>query len=169
MTEDILRAMPITAERFAAFGDVIAAFADRKETMNAARFDRFDDLAAVEVAAGEGARATISIARSRAATTLPYTFDLVERHPLGSQAFIPLAPFRFVVVVAPPAETVGVSDLRAFVTSGHQGINYRRGVWHMPLIALESGQDFLVVDRAGGAENNCEERILERPVTLAVE
>ena len=169
MTEDVLRAVPITAERFAPFGDVIAAFADRKETMNAARFERFDELAAVDVAAGEGAHAAISIARSRAATALPYTFDMVERHPLGSQAFVPLAPFRFVVVVARPGESVGPSDLRAFVTNGHQGINYRRGVWHMPLIALESGQDFLIVDRAGGAGNNCEERVLERPITLTIE
>lgn len=169
MKSDTLHALPITKERFAPFGDVIAAFADHKGAMNAARFERFDDLATVDVATDGDAHAAISIARSRTATVLPYTFDKVERHPLGSQAFIPLAPFRFVVVVAPAGETVDASDLRAFVTNGQQGINYRRGVWHMPLIALESGQDFLVVDRAGGNQGNCEERILERRVTLTVE
>ncbi len=135
--------------------------------MNAARFDRYDDLAAVDVVGDGGGYPAISIARSRAATALPYCFDLLERHPLGSQAFIPLSPFRFVVVVAPPGESVERGDLRAFVTNGHQGVNYRRGVWHMPLIALESGQEFLIVDRAGGG--NCEERILDEPVTLHLE
>lgn len=169
MSGDELRALPITAERFAPFGDVIAAFADRKDAMNAARFERFDDLATVDVVPGGDAHAAISIARARTATALPHTFDLVERHPLGSQAFIPLAPFRFVVVVALPGESVEAADLRAFVTNGQQGINYRRGVWHMPLIALESGQEFLIVDRAGSGGGNCEERILERRVTLSVE
>lgn len=167
MARDELRALPITAERFAPYGDVIAAFADRKNPMNSARFERFDDLATVDVLAGSDAHAAISIARSRAATALPYCFDLVERHPLGSQAFIPLSPFRFVVVVAPAGESVERGDLRAFITNGHQGINYRRGVWHMPLIALESGQEFLIVDRAGG--DNCEERVLDEPVTLRIE
>jgi len=101
------------------------------------------------------------------ATALPYCFDRIERHPLGSQAFIPLTPFSFVVVVAPAGESVERDDLRAFVTNGQQGINYRRGVWHMPLIALETGQDFLIVDRAGSG--NCEERVLDRPMTLHIE
>ena len=167
MRRDGLWALPITAERFAPYGDVIAAFPERRSPMNAARFERFDDLATVDVIADDDGRPAISIARSRAATALPYCFDLVERHPLGSQAFIPLAPFRFVVVVAPPGESVERADLRAFVTNGHQGVNYRRGVWHMPLIALDAGQEFLIVDRAGA--DNCEERVLDKPVTLRVE
>ena len=162
-----LHALPITRQRFAPFGDVVAAAADRRTPMNAARFERYDDLARVDVDADDGAHAGISIARARTGTALPYCFDTVERHPLGSQAFIPLAPFRFVVVVAPAEDAVDPGDLRAFVTNGHQGVNYRRGVWHMPLIALEAGQEFLIVDRAGGG--NCEERVLDAPVTLYVE
>ena len=163
-----LRALPITAERFAPFGDVIAAFPDRRTQMNASRFERFDNLAAVDVEAGTDAgHPAISIARSRSATSLPYCFDTVERHPLGSQAFVPLAPFRFVVVVAAAGDTVEAADLRAFVTNGHQGVSYRRGVWHMPLIALAAGQEFLIVDRAGGG--NCEERVLDRSITLHVD
>ena len=164
---DTLHALPITAERFAPFGEVIAAFPERRAPMNAARFERFDRLAAVDVDNDDEGHAAISIARSRSATALPYCFDRVERHPLGSQAFIPLTPFRFVVVVAAAGETVERDDLNAFVTNGHQGVSYRRGVWHMPLIALEAGQEFLVVDRAG--PGNCEERVLDRPVTLHVE
>lgn len=169
MNSGELRAIPITAERFAPYGDLISAHAERKNSMNAARFERFDDLAMIDVVADGNAHAAISIARSRVATALPYSFDMVERHPLGSQAFIPLAPFRFVVVVALPGESVEESDLRAFVTNGRQGINYRRGVWHMPLIALQAEQEFLVVDRAGDGGSNSEERVLDRPVTLHIE
>lgn len=167
MTATVIRAVPITSERFAPFGDVIAALPDRKESMNAARFERFDDLATVDINENDGAHTAISIARSRSMTVLPYCFDLMERHPHGSQAFVPLAPFRFVVVVAPAGETVEKSDLQAFVTNGHQGVNYHKGVWHMPLIAFESGQNFLIIDRAGGS-GNYEEHIFGEPVTLEV-
>lgn len=163
-----LHALPLTAERFAPYGDVIATRAERRNAMNAARFERFDDLAAVDVDRSDGAHVAISIARARTATTLPYTFDMVERHPQGSQAFIPLSGFRFAVVVAPAGEAVDVADLRAFVSDGRQGINYHRGTWHMPLIALESAQEFLIVDRAGGGPN-CEEQMLDRPITLHID
>ena len=96
---------------------------------------------------------------------MPYVFNTVERHPLGSQAFIPLAPFRFLVVVASAGESVEREDLRAFVTNGNQGVSYGRNVWHMPLVALEPGQSFLVVDRLG-EHDNCEERVLDGPVRL---
>ena len=85
---------------------------------------------------------------------------MIERHPLGSQAFIPLSPCKMVVVVAPPGEGVDVSDLRAFVSNGRQGFNYRRGTWHMPLISFEAGQEYLIIDR-GGNEANCEQHMLE--------
>lgn len=153
----------LTQERFAPYGDVIETTPERIAAMNTGRFERFDDLGRVET--DRDGRVAISIARARVATTLPYRFELVERHPHGSQAFIPLSRFRFVVVVAPPAESVEAEDLRAFVTNGRQGINYRRGTWHMPLIALEVGQEFLVVDRAGESPN-CDEHSLGDAVTL---
>ena len=159
-----LRARPLTTEDFAPFGEVIAAMPGGGSPMNGARFERFSNLAGVDVDESDGG-AAISIVRSRSATRLPYVFDTVERHPLGSQAFVPLAPFRFLVVVAPPGESVERGDLRAFVSNGNQGVNYRRNVWHMPLIALSSEQNFLVVDRAG-AEGNCEQYVLDGPVRL---
>ena len=162
MSEIKLRPEPLTRGAFAPFGDVIEAVAGGAAAMNEARFERFGDLCEIDV---PGGRAAVSIARCRMPSSLPYTFDTVERHPHGSQAFFPLAEFPFVVVVAPPDETVTAADLRAFVTNGRQGINYRRGTWHMPLIAFEAGQAFLVVDRAAG-EPNCEERRLDRPITL---
>jgi len=165
MAERILKPKPLTAERFAPYGDVIAAGEGLRSAMNAARFERFDDLAAVDIDAKDDGHVRLSIARSRSATALPYRFDLVERHPLGSQAFVPLGGFAFVVVVAPPAAGVEAEDLEAFVTNGRQGVNYRRGTWHMPLIALASGQEFLVVDR-GGSAPNCDEHVLADAVVL---
>ena len=154
----------LTRERFAPYGDVIEATADRATAMNDQRFDLFDDLCRVETDAR--GRIAISIARCRVATSLPYRFEMVERHPNGSQAFVPLSACRFVVVVAPPEAGVEASDLRAFVTNGRQGINYHRGTWHMPLIAFEAGQEFLVIDRAG-ASPNCDEHWLDEAVTVA--
>jgi len=134
--------------------------------MNEARFERFDDLANINVDAMNDGRVAISIAVAKVPVELPYMFDFVERHPLGSQAFIPLTEFAFTVVVAPRGESVDVADLRAFTTNGGQGINYHRGIWHMPLIATETGQKFLIVDRTPGADN-VEELSLEQAVYLA--
>ena len=157
-----LRPEPLTRERFAPYGDVIQTAPGRADAMNAARFERFDDLC--DVNTGDG-RVAISVARCRTPTSLPLRIDMVERHPLGSQAFVPLKPCRMVVVVAPPGESVEAGDLRAFVTNGRQGFNYHRGTWHMPLIAFEAGQEFLVIDRAGG-EPNCEQHDLDDVVML---
>jgi ureidoglycolate lyase len=77
----------------------------------------------------------------------------MERHPLASQAFMPLQKKQFVVVVAPAIDVVRPSDLSAFITNGSQGVNYARGVWHFPLLVLGEEQDFLVIDRGGEADN----------------
>lgn len=157
-----LRPEPLTRERFAPYGDVIEASHNDASAMNAARFERFDDLCDVDVDDGGVA---ISIARCRAATTLPLRIDMVERHPRGSQAFVPLTPSRMVIVVALPGEAVEAADLRAFVSNGRQGINYHRGTWHMPLIAFDAGQEFLIIDR-GGHEANCDTHRLGEFVLL---
>jgi len=154
---------PLTKERFAPYGDVIESVIDRTAAMNASRFERVDDLCNIEMS--EGGRVAVSIARCRIATSLPYRIDMVERHPLGSQAFMPLGPSQMIVVVAPPEESVEAADLRAFVSNGRQGINYRRGTWHMPLIAFEAGQEFLIVDRAAD-QRNCDEHTLDQSVML---
>jgi ureidoglycolate lyase len=158
-----LKPLPLTRDRFLPFGEVIEASGSQRQPMNAARFERFDDLCNVNT--GTDGRVCVSVARCRSATVLPYRFDVVERHPLGSQAFVPLAPARFVVVVAPPGEGVELTDLQAFVTNGRQGVNYLPGTWHMPLIAFEAGQEFLVIDRADDLPNY-EEHVLDESVLL---
>lgn len=157
-----IRPVPLTRERFLLYGDVIDSSTAQDGTMNDARFDRFDDLCAVDVGA---ANVSVSIAMSRTPTVLPYRIDMLERHPLGSQAFIPLSPCRLIVVVAPPGEAPDLSQLAAFETNGQQGVNYKPGTWHMPLIAFEPGQRYLIVERASG-EPNCDEFVLDEPLLL---
>ena len=118
MSEIVLKPLPLTAERFAPYGDVIETSAISSSGMNDARFERFDDLANINVDTGNDGHVVISIARSKTPSVFPHRFDVVERHPLGSQAFIPLAPFSFTIVVAPAGESVDIDDLQAFVTNG---------------------------------------------------
>lgn len=158
-----LRPEALTKARFAPFGDVVESGADNSAAMNAARFQRFDDLCDIDIAAG--GHVAMSIARCRTATSLPLQIDMLERHPLGSQAFVPLQHCKVVLVVGPRGESIDTAHLRAFVTNGRQGFNYHRGTWHMPLIALETGQEFLIVDRAG-TEPNCETYVLDDIVML---
>lgn len=161
-----LKAEPLTRERFAQYGDVIDSSRDGDDPMNEARFQRFDNLCKVELA--NDGEVAVSIARCRTPTTLPIRLDMVERHPLGSQAFVPLSPCKMVFVVAPPGESVEASDLRAFVTNGRQGVNYRLGTWHMPLISFEAGQEYLIIDR-GGNEANCDTHTLDDIIFLEVD
>jgi len=154
---------PLNCEDFAPYGDVIESAVDSTAEMNAARFARFDDLCKIEMQ--DNARVAVSIARCLVANSLPYRIDMVERHPLGSQAFVPLSTAKMVVVVAPPGDAVKARDLRAFASNGRQGINYHRGTWHMPLIAFTKGQEFLIIDRVGDVPN-CDEFSLDEPVLL---
>ncbi len=165
MADRILKPAPLTSTDFAPYGNIIATGSIDRSEMNEARFQRFDDLAEIDVDESGDGHVAISIAQSLVATMLPYRFDMLERHPLGSQAFIPLTKFWFVVVVAEAGESIDVDNLKAFVTNGSQGINYRRGTWHMPLIALAEHQEFLIVDRAGST-HNCEEMRLSDAVVL---
>ena len=156
-----LAVTPLTRETFAPYGEVIEPGAASQDyAVNEGTAVRFDALATVDTGS-EGGRTVISIFRAQP-RTFPFEVAMLERHPLGSQAFIPLHPdLRYIVVVADdPAGT-----LRAFLAQGGQGVNYRRGTWHHPLIALDRGGDFLVVDRAGEG-GNCEEARLAKYLLL---
>ncbi len=150
---------PLTTEAFAPFGDVIEAAGVPSFTFNGGMADRFHDLARAEVH-GTGARLGISIGRARP-YALPLALHLVERHPLGSQAFVPLTGDPFLVVVAPDlGGTPG--DPVAFLTASGQGVNYLRNVWHGVLTPLAHDAAFLIVDRIG-AGANLEEFVFDPP------
>ena len=154
MSSQTLELMPLTHEAFAPFGDVIEYEGRDFFHINDKMVERYHDLARVDTQEA-GGRTLISWLRAKP-NTFPSTVKFVERHQLSSQAFIPLDTNPFVVEVAPRGDTVKVSDLRAFVTNGRQGVNYHRGVWHHVLLVPRRAMQFIVVDR-GGPERNCDE------------
>ncbi|RRV05619.1 ureidoglycolate lyase [Pseudomonas sp. v388] len=145
---------PLTKEAFAPFGDVIETAGSAHFMINNGSTQRFHRLAEVDTALPDD-KAIISIFRAQA-LPMPLTIAMLERHPLGSQAFIPLLGNRFLIVVAPAGDVPQAGLTRAFVSNGQQGVNYHRGVWHHPVLALQAQDDFLVVDRSGSG-NNCDE------------
>ncbi len=171
----ILRPAPLTKAAFVPFGDVIEAEGARRIEINDGMCTRFHDLAALDLTEA-GGRPLVSLFRSRA-WALPLALRLLERHPLSSQAFVPLGSEPFLVAVAPPGETPRAESVRVFRTDGRQGVNLRRGVWHHPLIALAEGAEFLVIDRGAGDEagdetgdENCDiYRLDHLPEPLVVE
>lgn len=152
-----LKPEPLTADAFRAFGDVVEA-GDEYELINRGTTRKSADLTQIDVATG-GGRPCVSIYRP-IPCQLPLAIKMLERHPFSSQLFMPLNGEPFLIVVAPAGERVDPSSVRAFVTSGRQGINYHRGTWHHPLIALRDPSEFLIVDRAGEGEN-CDEFFFE--------
>lgn len=140
---------PLTAADFAPFGDVLEAEGPADMVINEGLCDRFHDRAKLDF--GLGGRAGISIfhAQTRA---LPYTLNMVERHPDGSQAFIPMSQDPFLVAVAPDQDGEPGEPL-AFITAPGQAINLHRGTWHGVLCPLGPCGIFAVVDRIGDTKN----------------
>jgi ureidoglycolate lyase len=150
----VLRVEPLTAEVFAPFGDVIEASERvRHFPINGGNTERFHDL--MTIATDPDGHAIVSIFRGQP-RALPFTLAMLERHPKGSQAFMPLSGQPYLVAVATPGEGVTVADVRVFLARGDQGVNYAPGTWHHPLLALHQVSDFLVIDRAGPG-GNCDE------------
>lgn len=148
-----LAIQPLTASAFSRFGDVIDKHGKQHFPINNGNVERYHDLAKIDVAANSG-RPLVNIFAA-SPLKLPLEISMLERHPLGSQAFIPLNAEPFLIVVAPPGE-LEPQLITAFLSTDQQGINYHRGVWHHPVIALNAETDFLVIDR-GGPGNNCDE------------
>ncbi|KJZ18857.1 ureidoglycolate lyase [Loktanella sp. S4079] len=152
MTRDI-PIKPLTADAFAPFGDVINCAGDPDKIINAGLCGRFHDRAGIDL--GDG-KPGISLFRSEL-RHLPYQLDMIERHPLGSQAFIPMSMDPFLVIVAG-------DDLipQAFITKPGEAINFYRGTWHGVLTPLSGPGLFAVIDRIG-PETNLEEHYFDTP------
>ena len=149
-----ITARPLTPQAFAPFGEVLDAAGPPDMTINAGLCGRFHDRARLDF--GPEGRAGISVV-SGEAQALPYTFDLVERHPDGSQAFLPMTGNGFLVIVAPDEGGRPGAPV-AFLTAPGQGVNYRRGTWHGVLTPLATPGLFAIVDRIGPGPNLQEHR-----------
>lgn len=146
-----LIATPLTAEKFAPYGDVIALENSEQLSINQGLTTRFHDLFNVDVAAQNG-RVLVNVFRTKP-LPLPHTVKIMERHPLGSQAFLPMDTVPFLVLVATPKEEIDAADLTLFITTGNQGINFHKNTWHHFQIVTAKQRDFIVIDRGGDGDN----------------
>ena len=147
-----LKPQPLTRSAFAPFGDVIEMDNAEHFTINQGFAERFSDLAKVDVAS-DGGSTHISLVLGQPRPK-PIAIKLMERHPLGSQIFLPLQERPWLIVVCEDVDDF--STYRAFSATGQQGINYARNIWHHPLLVLDGDSRFVVVDRKGPG-NNLEE------------
>ena len=160
----LLTPEPLTAQAFAPFGSVIeASDAAAKLDINQGHAVRYDRLAEIDVTDGGGI-AIVSLFRARPLAEL--VLRTFERHPLGSQSFVPLSGRPYLVAVA-PAGDFDPAAIRLFRAEGNQGVHYNKGVWHHFLLVLNADSDFLVVDRAGPGDN-CDEIELGVPDRVQV-
>ena len=153
----------ITKENFAKFGELITTDDIKPISINDGYAKRFDGIANLDTSKDNG-EATISIF-SALKRTFPMNIDMMEQHPLGSQAFIPMKETTFLSFVAPNADKPDLDKVEAFIIPPGLGVNYKTGTWHFPLISTED-MNFLVVDRKGSGDNLKIENLKEKQIVL---
>jgi len=155
---------PLTADAFLAYGDIIDASGEPTVMINNGKCARYTDRAQLDFDSSGKAGISIFVGQPY---VLPHTLSLVERHPLGSQAFIPMSDAPYLVIVA--ADNAGTPDTpRAFMAQRQQGVNIHRNVWHGVLTPLEQPAMFAVVDWIGGS-SNLEEYLFDQPWRVVVQ
>ena len=154
---------PITKENFSKFGDMITKANIKPIEINDGYAKRFDGIANLNTTKDNG-ETTICIF-SALKRSFPMKIDMMEKHPLGSQAFIPMKQTTFLVLVAPDGDKPDLIKIEAFIVPPEVGVNYNPGTWHFPLIATED-MNFLVVDRKGSGDNLVIENIEKEEVIL---
>ena len=146
----IIKPVKISKKKFSLYGDLITTEDIEPEEINAGYAKRFDNLANINTITNDGK--TIVSIFSALKRNFPMKIDMMEKHPLSSQAFIPMKETTFLTFVAPTAEKPEINKIESFVVPTGIGINYKPGIWHFPLISTED-TNFLVIDRKGSGEN----------------
>jgi ureidoglycolate lyase len=159
----IVEPKPITKENFSKFGDVITTENIKPLEINNGYAKRFDDIANINTSSENG-ETTISIF-SALKRSFPMKIDMMEKHPLGSQAFIPMKETTFLTLVAPEGEKPDLEKIESFIVPKGIGVNYKTGIWHFPLISTED-MDFLVIDRKGLGDNLVIENLDNKDISL---
>ena len=148
--EKIIKPIKISRSNFATYGDLISTSDINPMDINAGYAKRFDNLANLNTLKDDGK--TIVSIFSALKRDFPMKIDMMEKHPLGSQAFIPMKETTFLCFVAPPGEFPEINKIQSFIIPPQTGINYKPGIWHFPLISTED-TNFLEIDRKGKGEN----------------
>ena len=148
--EKIFKPIKISRSSFSAYGDLISTDDINPMDINAGYAKRFDNLANVDTL-NDGGKTIVSIF-SALKRTFPMKINMMEKHPLSSQAFIPMKETTFLSFVAPPGKSPEISEIKSFIIPPKTGINYKPGIWHFPLISTED-TNFLVIDRKGDGNN----------------
>ena len=154
---------PITKENFSKFGDMITTDDIKPLEINNGYAKRFDGIANLDTSKDNG-ETTICIF-SALKRSFPMKIDMMEKHPLGSQAFIPMKETTFLVFVAPEGNKLDLNEVESFIVPPGIGVNYNPGIWHFPLISTEN-MNFLVVDRKGFGDNLIIENLDKEEVVL---
>ena len=163
MTNFVIKPKPINKENFKKFGDMITTADIKPIEINEGYAERFDGIANLDTSKDNG-ETTICIF-SALKRSFPMKIDMMEKHPLGSQAFIPMKQTTFLVFVAPEGNKPDINKIEAFIVPPEIGVNYNPGIWHFPLIATED-MNFLVVDRKGSGDNLVIENIEKEEIIL---
>ena len=154
---------PITKENFSKFGDMITTNDIKPLEINNGYAKRFDGIANVDTSKDNGE--TIISIFSALKRSFPMKIYMMEKHPLGSQAFIPMKETTFLVFVAPENDKPDLNKIESFIVPPGIGVNYNPGIWHFPLISTEN-MNFLVVDRIGPGDNLVIENLDKKKVFL---
>ena len=140
----------ISRKNFKKFGDLISTKKNRPININNGYAKRYDNLGKINTSIKKG-KTIISIFSAKT-RKFPMKVDMMEKHPLGSQAFVPMSETNFLVFVAPKGKKPNTKKIESFIVPKQNGINYKPGIWHFPLISTED-TNFLVIDRKGDGEN----------------
>ena len=146
----IIKPKKITSKNFKKFGEVISTKKIKPININNGYAKRFDNLCKINTSLKKGN--TIMSIFSARKRKFPLNIKMMEKHPLGSQAFIPMKETKFLVFVAPKGKKPNVKKIESFIIPKQTGINYKPGIWHFPLISIKN-MNFLVIDRKGIGNN----------------
>ena len=146
----IIKPKKITRKNFKKFGDLISTKKIRPININNGYAKRFDNLCKINTSSKKGN--TIVSIFSAKKRKFPMSIKMMEKHPLGSQAFIPMNETKFFVFVAPKGKKPNINSIKSFLVPKQTGINYKPGIWHFPLISTKN-MNFLVIDRKGIGNN----------------
>lgn len=154
-----LHATPITADAIAGLAELIEAAGPADKQINKGLCGRFHDRANLDIEGETG----ISVFQS-VSFSMPFRMEMMERHPHGSQAFLPMQQGEYLVVLADDKD--GKPDApRAFIAGPGQAVNIGRNVWHGVLCPLSDPGLFMVVDRVTDSPN-LEEHWFDEPYLI---